>query len=452
MSIPNVETSTPVLYKIDSKGVTRVWRAWTTLEDDGSAIENNESGILDGVLSGIPIKVTKGKNIGRANETTPLQQANKNIASKLDKKLKEGYVESLEEYTQFGVMAAHPWAVRKKDMSPIALHQPKLDGIRCKAVMSDGNLALFSRSNKEFKPFLRELPWYQYLSENMENREEVDGEFYIHGLELNEIASLVMSYKLDQSELLGLSEDTDEGLLINLPAKEILDLIYTGYFQPEPEMVEQSNGSFRKANRFADSMNAIEVGRNKGWIFPGYTIEDLLVIGSSQLEYWLFDCPDSISSAEERNQRLADKWQNNEAERNNLMVVVADEFNIEDIEEVNAYWIGQGFEGTMVRKPSGLYRFGQRSADLLKFKLFYDAEWVIQDYELDREGNPTFVFISDAGTEFRCRPKGSRSWRAKLLSEIDQVIGQPATIQYQTLYQESLVPQFGRVVSIRNYE
>ena len=451
-SIPNEEISTPTLYTLDSKGVTRQWRAWSTINSDGSATENNESGIEGGKLSGIPVTVTSGKNIGKKNETSALQQANKKIQSKYTKKLREGYVRDLAEFTQQGVMAAHEWKVSKHRMSAIALHQPKLDGIRCKMHKnSDGTMFMMSKSNKEFKEFLRETSWANYINNTMGIGQEIDGEMYIHGIALNEISSLVMSYKLNQEELLELCEETEEGLKINLKSKQILDLVYTGRLQPERQF-KDVNGQWTPTNNLHESMGAIEVGRNKGWILPGYTLEDVQVLGTSDLEFWAFDTPDKTSAAEERNFNLADRYQNSESVEHKIIAVIAEEFDITTIEEVNTRYVEEGFEGTMVRLPSGLYGFGERSYVLQKFKLFHDAEWAIVGHELDREGNPTFTFISDAGIEFKCRPVGNRAWRSQLLNDMDLLIGERATIRYQTLYPNTLCPQFARIIAIRNYE
>ncbi|CAL9979745.1 ATP-dependent DNA ligase [Vibrio phage D69] len=441
--IPNVEIETPMLYKIDSQGVTRVWRAWTTLNEDGTAIENNESGIEGGTLSGIPVTVLAGKNIGKKNETTALQQANSRIQSKLTKKLREGYVENLEEFTQQGVMKAHEWKVSKHRMSQIALKQPKLDGIRCKAIKRGDTFTLMSKSNKEFKPFLYDLPWANYFRNEMDES-EVDGEMYVHGLELNEIASLVMSYKLTTNELLEYCEDTPEGLKINLKKKEILDQVWRGEFCPMQDPAV-------KTPTF-ENCDPIEVGKNKGWIFPNVTTEHIETVGTQQLQFWAFDVPDAETMAEERNFILERTWATQDAEDHGIIAVIAEEFDIDDIAEANAEYVERGFEGTMVRLPSGLYAFGERTAALQKYKDFHDQEWEIKGYELDREGNPTFTFVSDAGVEFSSRPTGNRAWRQKLLNDIDTVIGKMATIRYQMLYQDSLCPQFGRVIAIRDYE
>lgn len=448
--IPDVEISTPYLYKLDSQGVARVWRAWSTINDDGTAVENNESGIEGGSLSGIPVTVLAGKNIGKVNETSPLQQANHRIASKLTKKLREGYVENLEEFTQNGVMKAHTWAVSKHRMSQFALKQPKLDGIRCKVIKRGDEFTLMSKSNKEFKPFLYDTPWANYFN-NCMGDEEVDGEMYLHGLELNEIAALVMSYKYSLDEFLEYCEETDDGLQINLKQKVILDQVYTGNFNPYPEITEK-DGKFKKTDRLHPDFGAIEVGKNKGWVFPGLSIDDISTVGSNQLEFWAFDCPDLETMAEMRNINLQERWDNSDALEHGIKSVVAEEFNIDDIKEVNADYVSQGFEGTMVRLPSGLYAFGERTAALLKYKDFSDAEWIIEGYEIDREGNPTLTFTSDAGISFECRPTGDRDYRAKLLRDMGAVVGLKATIRYQKLFEETLVPQFGRVICIRDYE
>lgn len=437
MAISNEPMVLPMLYKLDSKGQVRCWRAWTTLNDDGSAVENNESGLEGGTLSGIPITVTTGKNIGKKNETTPLQQANKKILSKYDKKVKEGYVQSLNDFTQQGVMKAHDWKVSKHRMSPIALKQPKLDGIRLKIIKeSEEVIKCMSKSNNEFKPHIYDMPWVRYLAAEMNVGEEVDGEMYIHGMELNDIGSLVMKYRANTTQFLEVCVDSEEGLVVNLKWQHILDQMFTGRFSPEKE----------------DFDDAIEIGRNKGWIFPGYSKEDIETIGSDALEFWMFDMPDEESMAEQRNANLAARYNEQEHLDVGIVAVIAEEFEICDIEAANDEYVSQGFEGTMVRKPSGTYVFGDRTADLQKFKLSFDAEWIIEGFELDRQGNPTFLFTSALGFPFACRPKGTQAWRSRILQDMENVVTKPATIRYQKLFAETLVPQFGRVVAIRDYE
>lgn len=432
----------PILYMLDSKGEIRQWQTWTELNEDGTAVEMNESGIQGGSLSGIPITVVKGTNIGKSNETTPLQQANKRIQAKYDKKIREGYVTNLAEFTQQGVMLALPWQTSKHRMSKIAFHQPKLDGIRCKFINKSDDFVLMSRSNKEFKPFLRDLDCFRFLAENTREYDERDGELYIHGVEFNDIASLVMGYKMTTEEFLEYCTDTEEGLRVDLKVKEILELVYIGDFCPvqDPQV---------SAPKFDESVGAIEIGRNAGWIFPGHSIADVQLIGTSELQYWVYDIPDHENVFEQRSIGLPEYA---DASDVGIVPVIPVEFDIDDIEEVNANYVAQGFEGTIVRNPASLYAFGNRSPGLLKYKLFFDAEWIITGYEIDREGNPTFKFMSDAGYEFLVRPTGDRALRRRLLADAPSLIGSRATLRYQKLFEETLIPQFARMLSIRDYE
>ena len=57
------------LYSLGKKGEIRSWHVWT----DGSAIKT-EHGVLNGKLQ-LAEKIAKVKNAGRANATTPEQQA-----------------------------------------------------------------------------------------------------------------------------------------------------------------------------------------------------------------------------------------------------------------------------------------------------------------------------------------------------------------------------------------
>lgn len=78
------------IYKKDSKGKIRITHVQA---DNGVVIQ--ESGLLGGAL----VKHTstsKPKNIGKTNSTTPEEQAIFEAKAKIEKKLKEGYFESIE--------------------------------------------------------------------------------------------------------------------------------------------------------------------------------------------------------------------------------------------------------------------------------------------------------------------------------------------------------------------
>jgi len=142
------------------------------------------------VTKEVPVEA---KNIGRANQTTPAQQAVMELDSRVNKQLDKGYVRTLEEASApatnaLGLekpMLAHPIDKVKPESIDWenAFAQPKLDGHRC---LFKGGV-LYSRNGKVIN-----LP---HIVEAIEARGltdlHLDGELYIHGMLLQDIGSLV---------------------------------------------------------------------------------------------------------------------------------------------------------------------------------------------------------------------------------------------------------------------
>ena len=103
-------------------------------------------------------QIDKGKNIGKANETTPYEQAIAEAKAKHEKQRKSGYVDSVEaaqngeldKLIEGGIepMLAFTFEKQGKKIKYPCYVQPKLDGIRCIAVVKDGKCTLWSRTRK----------------------------------------------------------------------------------------------------------------------------------------------------------------------------------------------------------------------------------------------------------------------------------------------------------------
>jgi len=139
-------------------------------------------------------KVTKGKNIGKANETTPTQQAIKDAESLWTSQLERNhYGLTVEESLQkklHAPMLAHVYADYK---SRIEWHnarvQPKFNGHRCVAKKhSDGFVTLTSREGVNITSLHRLL---EDLEAALNAGETVDGELYLHGTSLQQISSFI---------------------------------------------------------------------------------------------------------------------------------------------------------------------------------------------------------------------------------------------------------------------
>ena len=182
------------LYKYDTKGKVRQWKGWTELNEDGSVTIKLEHGQQNGKLQIKERIVTKGKNIGKSNETTIEQQAQSDLDSIYQKQLDDGYVQNIDDYVEpKRPMLAHKYQDRGKsvDWKKDNYASTKLDGIRCFIfVDKDGNCTFESRTGKEFKYFQHiEL---EVQSKNITNA-ILDGELYSENISFEKICSLVNS-------------------------------------------------------------------------------------------------------------------------------------------------------------------------------------------------------------------------------------------------------------------
>ena len=138
------------LYKMDSKGKIRVLTVSYGSDERGWFYEQ-EHGLHGGKLQTSRTYV-EGKNVGRANETTDEQQAEKEADAKwVAKRDRSGYSETIPEDKPMMPMLAQSHEKHGHKISYPAFIQPKLDGIRC-FIHADGeNVKLVSRTGKEFQ-------------------------------------------------------------------------------------------------------------------------------------------------------------------------------------------------------------------------------------------------------------------------------------------------------------
>lgn len=131
----------PILYKYSSKGQAQQWEI-KVYADCFYTIE----GLVGGKLTTSDPTVCLGKNLGKANETTPSQQALAEAWARWQKKLDKGYNKELtHEKKFFEPMLAHEYSKYKDLLFTVPTYvQPKLDGVRAVT----GYLTLTSRNGK----------------------------------------------------------------------------------------------------------------------------------------------------------------------------------------------------------------------------------------------------------------------------------------------------------------
>jgi DNA ligase-1 len=116
-------------------------------------------------------------------------------------------------------------------------------------------------------------------------------------------------------------------------------------------------------------------------------------------------------------------------------------------------FVADGYEGIMLRACQGLYKHS-RSADLLKYKEFFDDEYEVVGFkegEGQEKGCVLWMCKTEKGQTFHCRPRGTRDDRAELFQKGPEYVGKKLTVRYQELTDEGL-PRFPVGIAFRDYE
>ena len=392
----------PTIYGVEKNGKTRVWsaRIYRDILNDNAMVEI-EYGQLDGKRQVVSREYTEGKNIGKKNETSPLQQCIAETKRKWqDKMEKEAYSlvqpspesKTNEPNETNETIIAEPHAIKvfpmlahtydpnsvknkKNDIVFPCYVQPKLDGLRCMCyMMANGKVVAQSRTGSyfetvehicaELRPILLKTP-----------RLILDGELYTVDMPFEELAGLIKKKKVSEADL--------------------------------------------------QRMQCIK-----------YHIYDVVI-----------DAPYC-----ERYTRIVETIP--PPEECAYLEVVPTQLTHDVIEFKQAFgeYVAGGYEGIMLRNVHGLYRQNYRSHDLQKYKEFVESEYPIVGFkEADGRDKGTVVWVckTAAGREFSVRPKGSQEHRRECFQNGEQFIGKLLTVIYQEL-SELNVPRFPVGKAIRD--
>ena len=102
-------------------------------------------------------------------------------------------------------------------------------------------------------------------------------------------------------------------------------------------------------------------------------------------------------------------------------------------------FIGEGYEGIMLRNKKGKYRCNYRSHDLQKYKEFLEEEYPIVGFTQGDgrdKGTVIWTCTTKEGKEFAVRPRGTIEARKLLYKNGTKYIGKMLTVIYQELTEE----------------
>ena len=358
----------PTLYKLTSTGKVQMWHIEANPVFDGSIVTTY--GLLDGKKQ-TAVEEVKGKNIGKANETTPFEQAISEAKSQWEKKSKKGYVQNIEDAQEKKVdstfiaggiapMLAHTFEKQGHKITYPAYVQPKLDGHRCIAIYQDGKATLWSRTQKRITgvPHIERAIETLLSVVDFDHPIVLDGELYNH------------DYKDKFEELTSFIRQVTPKPGHEVVQYWIYDMVTPAPFSQRLEMLEQLNMLLES----------------------GMPYETLTIVPTDTIE--------------------------NEEELTSAHNVFASEY---------------GFEGAMVRNAMGRYKNG-RSYDLQKVKTFEDAEFkvvAIEEGKGKMAGKAMFVCELENGETFRVKMVGALDDLAEYFDNPEPWLGKQLTVKFQ---------------------
>jgi DNA ligase-1 len=366
------------LYGIEKGGKVKIWSSKVGILD-GKAVSIMIHGQIDGKQQTTIREYTMGKNIGKKNETSALEQCiRETIKKRADKIEKENYSETIPKNDQYNStdLKVLPMLASKFDMNAVkkkknniifpCYAQPKLDGVRALAYLDGDVVCIQSRTKSLFesvghiadqlKPILIKYP-------NI----VLDGELYTK----------------------------------NIAFEELVGLVKTKYISDEDEI-------------------ALKMVK--------YHIYDMIDRDNENLSYVL-----RYSFIKKNIPKL---------KPNNYLEVVQTELveDIESVKELFTQFIEDGYEGLMLRNVDSPYRQNFRSHDLQKYKEFFEDEFEIigfKEGEGRDAGSIIWICRTPENKEFKVRPKGTLAFRKELYKDGDKYIGKMLTVIYQELTEEN---------------
>ena len=156
---------------------------------------------------------------------------------------------------------------------------------------------------------------------------------------------------------------------------------------------------------------------------------------TEQLKYYIFDLiiPD-MGFGKRYNILVKALREFNKIDNDHFVLVPVDTATNEDqMKELHGKYLEQGYEGLMIRHHDAHYGYGKRSADLFKYKEFFDCEALIIDIWSDKNNNCMLTVQLKNGLECGVTPKRTHDARKEMLNQKDDLIGKWITVKYQAL-------------------
>jgi DNA ligase-1 len=375
------------LYQLDQNGNTKVWTI-TVINNTNYSTVTVESGRLGGNLITNSSDIKEGKNFGKSNETNHYEQAISEAKSKVEEKLKKGYVRDLKDAKSSTIlgsgipspMLAHKHTPDGSQSSSKTLKQigilnkeiaiqPKLDGNRALIIVEDGEPKMYTR-----KGDLMPVQLFHILDDVKNKLGDIeniilDGELFSSEISFNTLNGLIKRVKVND-------EDIQNRLKIKYHLYDVIE--NTGY----------------------------EI-RSK--ILPNFASDNVLIVPT-------------------------------------FYITATDE----NIKKYLEQFLSELHEGLMIRQL-GIGYESKRTWQLVKVKIFEDSEYKLVDFVEDVRGNfvGAFTMMMEDGRTFNAGASGqSVEERTEMWNNKDKYLGKMATIEYFGV-SEYGIPRFPKFKGLR---
>lgn len=160
------------------------------------------------------------------------------------------------------------------------------------------------------------------------------------------------------------------------------------------------------------------------------------------LEYYLYDIADTTKIFKDRLtilNEIKDKLNldfnpEREWDENDLKIQFVPQDLMQGWDQIKKYhdkFVSEGWEGLVIRFVNGIYKPGKRSSDMIKIKIYKNAEYRILGLsEGLRPEDMCFIMKTPGGYEFRAKPMGDREQKQWYRDHINELIGKLGTVKY----------------------
>ena len=383
--------------------------------ENGFATIKTRYGRVGGKIASATRTITKGKNLGRSNETTPYEQAILESMSAYTSKLKEGYVDVTNDKNVWTIVNG------TKEINLQSLERV---------------VASYPTDHLDRSKPMKAQPYYKDLEETkIRMKFPCFGQPKVNGVRAiaedrtaHEAKSLFdLTLKIQIRSKKGM-----EYPLMRDIERELSDMFPTGMdftldgelWSPEIKFLGDVTHAVRTHCVDTDKIN--------------FYIFDIAEPNISQIDRLktieaIIPAIDKFS----RVIRLPAIWIKDDA----------------DAQQFTDECIAAGYEGAVFRTPEAYYEFGKRPTSMTKLKRTIDAEFAIVDIKPEAKdpSRGLFVCITPEGKMFTVTPTMTHEQKQDVMSNPDKYIGKELTVIFYE-YTKDKKPFHIRKTILRDYE